>query len=484
MMRPMQILAALCALLMIAAIVPAALAESGSDDSSADDNNGGDEDQTIDSETRIRTTDADGNRIELRERLKERSDGTFEQRTEMRERMKDALDERMAEQRIKIRTRMDVKLDELRDDALERRTEIKERFEEKRDEIETRIETRRARIEDLKEDLKERRLAFLDARSGVRSACKDDDSQACIDAKAELSLDGSNFLGNAATRIVAHLENLKDRLEANQHVDDDAAAEVIAQLDISIEDIKELQTQIDASDEKDLNTTKELAADLRAAWKVAHVRIKLAEGLLRIGRFGEFLDHVNAMEDRFTAARDKLKADGKDVTELDTQLATFRTHIETAADISVDTQTEYVDGIGDVTNESDANARIRIANSGLESARKELAAARENVRAIVRLIRASDELVFADVTAAISADAKASASVEDAATAEVDDSGNDSVSDVDDSAETDDSGNDSPSDLNDSTESDDSGNDSPSDLDDSDEDSIAIDTAVAVGVNT
>jgi len=329
---------------------------------------------------------------------KEQADLLRERAQERREELRD----RVQERRIKVRERVDVRLDALRERAQERRETIRERFQERREEIRERVKDRREHIRDLRENFREHRKAFLEARKDVRELCREDpQSQECLDAKAELLADGQLFLGNAVDQIITHLENLKERLDANQHVDADAAAEMSAQLDASITALTDLQAQLE---DADINATKEIAAELRAEWKIAHVRARLANGLLWIGRFGVFLEHVDTMEGRLTEARDELAADGEDVSEIDVALESFRAHIDAANAQHVDTQARYVDGIGDVTTNEEASARISAAKDGLRVARDELKDAREDVRTIVRLIRTLNSDVLIAASAALSAD--------------------------------------------------------------------------------
>ena len=125
-----------------------------------------------------------------------------------------------------------------------------------------------------------------------------------------------------------------------------------------------------------------------------------------------------------------LAADGEDVSEIDVALESFRAHIDAANAQHVDTQATYVDGIGDVTTNEEASARISAAKDGLRVARDELKDAREDVRTIVRLIRTLNSDVLVAASAAISADAEAILDVEDVVDDEADDEADDAEEEV------------------------------------------------------
>jgi chromosome segregation ATPase len=212
------------------------------------------------------------------------------------------------------------------------------------------------------------------------------------------------------TRII---DTLKSRVEAHPNIDDDTAADVVAELDADKAAILAAQAKIEAlGNSSDVNATKAAAAELRAAWMDARVTIRLTEGLLRTARFEEFLNHLERMETRLKAARDELAGAGKDVTQLDADLATFGAKIDAAATSYAEVKSSYVSAMAEADTEAEANELLKTTKEKIDATHEALKGARADLRAILKDIKSLDGGKLSQIAEAVSADAAASATLE------------------------------------------------------------------------
>lgn len=428
-----QLLAFLLALLMIASITPGAMAESGSGSSGDGDSDDSSDDSDIVINTVIETDDSgnDSPRDKMENARRERADarasnsgkGNARDLPKVGELRRDDSDSRERRQK-EVREEIRVRTKDLLANAKEVRVEFRENAKERRGEIRERIEDHRGRVQELRVEFRERKTEFKDAKENFREHCaKSNQSDDCKEAKMRLADDGKQYMGNAVEQIQRIIDELKIRIEANEHLSDDIATDAIARLDASAEAVAEAKANVDAIGEGDVNATKEAAEELRLAWSEAKISIRLAHGLLTLANSELFLEHLNNIDERATQARDKLDAEGADVADLDALLVAFRAKVAISQETYDAALDAYVDGMAGVTTNDEASALINDAKEQIRLARDQARDAREDLRSIVSAIRRLNASVFAEFSASVRADAAVQAETSVEADASLDDDG-------------------------------------------------------------
>jgi hypothetical protein len=383
-------------------------------------------------ETRIRAA-LDSDDIEVRTETRtenEGDDSALRVRTETRTEYKDGMltvrEERRVEfdglrEQIKLRmqngTNVTVReLVEYRKGVLEqvkeRREDLREDRKEFMEQARERVKEERKELDELRGKYSERRDGFIEAREKLKDDCESPRSDECKTARQELNVEAKGFMGNAAEQMLRIIETLKVRVEANTAIGDETAADVIAQLDTRALAIEQAQAKIDAINGTDINTTKQAADELRTAWSEARVSIRLAEGLLTHAKFQDFLDQLERMETRFTEARDRLAAEGKDVTQLDADIAAFSAKIDVATESYVSARDSYVSAMATAKTEADANALLKSTRDQLKASHEDVKEARDDLREIIKDIRALSPEVFVETAVKLKEDREAEVELE------------------------------------------------------------------------
>jgi hypothetical protein len=422
-----QLFALLLAALLVVSIVPAAFARGGDDvgldvrgdgsiDDSDDDSTDSDDSIEFRSETEVRSDDG---MDRIREEYK---DGLLR----IREEHKDEFERIRAELRLRVNNSNITTADlvEARKAFLasvkERRAELREDRHSALLEIRSQIKADHERIVELRKEYKTEREEFMNARGNLKEECDDTASEDCREARKELNNEARDFMGNAAEQMLRIIESMKTRVESNEHIDAETAAGVVTQLEVRAAAIEAAQAKIDAlGNSTNVTATKEAAAELRTAWQEARVTIRLSEGLIAHARFQEFLDQLTSMETRFEEARDQLEADGKDVTQLDADLAAFSAKIDAATETYESARDSYIEAMATADTEAEANVLLRSTRAQLKDARSDLEDARQDLRAVIKDIRGLDTGLLKETAAKVKTDADAQVSVEAEIEAEV-----------------------------------------------------------------
>jgi hypothetical protein len=271
-----------------------------------------------------------------------------------------------------------------------------------------RVKEHKDRLKELKEEYKERRDDVKEAREKADDACKNRrNATECKKARDRFNENSKMFVGNAADQMLTIIAAMKERVDANPHIDNATALKVTAQLDARAAAIVAAQAKLNTT-----NNTQEAATELREAWQDARVTIRLTEGLLAHARFQEFLDRLDNMETRLREVSVQLKAEGKDTTQLDADINDFSAKLDIGTQTYANARDSYVTAMADVDTEAEANTLVKATHEQLKAAQDDLKEARNELRAVIKDLRELDASKLAAVAAQISADAKASATVE------------------------------------------------------------------------
>ena len=316
------------------------------------------------------------------------------------------LREEMQERAKEVRAEVKDKLNQLRDEIKTRREEIKDEVTK----FKTQINATRAHMKELQDEYKAQRDDWNDAKKNLSDSCKGTNNTVCKEARAKFNDEGKRFIGNAADQMLTQIADLKVRIQTSVYLDNTTVNSVVGQLDALAAKITLDKQAVDAlGNSSDVNATKAAATKLRDDWQSAQVTLRLSRELLTHVQFQRFIDQLTTMSQHFSDARTTLAGQGKNVTQLDLDLASFNTKLNTAATAFANAKTSYVSAMATVKTDADASSLIKSTNDQLKAARDDVQSARDDLRAIIKDIRNQDVSVLNDVAAKIQADTKANA---------------------------------------------------------------------------
>lgn len=197
---------------------------------------------------------------------------------------------------------------EMMQEGKERMKEARENFREARD-----------RYNETKEQFKEARDALKESQEQARKACRiNNSSEDCKQFRDEITAQSKEFLVSSADRILNMLEQIKEKVTAADAIDTERQATIIADLDESIANVEAAKAKAEALDEDSTKEEyKEVAEELREAWKDAKKHSKLGLGRLNETKIDAILSRFALVQVKIASTIDQLAAAGYDTVALE-----------------------------------------------------------------------------------------------------------------------------------------------------------------------
>lgn len=257
------------------------------------------------------------------------------------------------------------------------RAEFRERLEdgrERRERIRTEV---REEVKEFRSEMRADAKAFLDLRVRVRTACKQDDaSTGCTELRAEMHAEAKERLVSSADRMIALLEEAKDRIEASG-LDATVKAELIARIDAHIQAIADAKADAEAlSDTPTRAEIQEISRELREAWKDSRQDLRVGIGRTVNMRMAGILEKSEQLEKRFDRVIAKLQEKGIDTTSIEAQQDAYAALIAEARAAHLSSVQLFAQG--DVTA---AHEQLTIAKAKLKEAHQLLKELVADIRA-------------------------------------------------------------------------------------------------------
>jgi hypothetical protein len=278
-----------------------------------------------------------------------------------------------------------------------------------------RLKDDRDKLKQLHDEEQTQRQALLDAKVSFNATCgKNNATNAtddCKRAREQVKEKSGEFLGNSVEQMLRIIGKTKTRVMTDPHISNATSVTIVAQLDAEADMITADQATISGliNTSNSSNATKAAVQKLRQDWEQARVTIRLSEGLLNHVRFAEFLDKLDIMSHRLHEASAELKSEGKDTTQLDSDLAKFDSQINASATAYAGTRDSYVSAMVNAKTEADANQLIKTTRDQLNAANDDLKQARDDLKQVVNDIRVLNGAKLAEVAKKVNADVKENA---------------------------------------------------------------------------
>lgn len=303
-------------------------------------------------------------------------------------------------------------LDDFRARREQIQTEFKGQMEQLREQVKQSVE----HAKELRDQFKNERENLEKSRENFKNECKNNNttnSSVCKKAKDDLQHGKKLVLDNAGKQVLEALSVMKTRVQTNPNLEASTSSALLNRLTQSETAVTAAQTKITAlTNQSTVNETKAAADELKVAVDDSRVSLKLAHGALVNADFQKFLTHVSTMSEKFKAKSVELKAAGKDTTKLDAAIATFDAKVASVSTTFKQAQDSFVTAMASAKTESDVNAILKAERDQLVAARADAEKAREDLKTIVKELRALDPNAVAAVAKEVSDESKATESTD------------------------------------------------------------------------
>ncbi len=241
----------------------------------------------------------------------------------------------------------------------------------------------RERYQETRETFAEHRKAFLASREQWK-ACKDKQSDECKTAHQDMQKNAKPFLLQSADMVLQALQRVKARLEANEKIDAEKKAELLAKIEARIQAVMDARTKVEAMpDNATPAELKESMRVIRNAWKESRGVLKHGVGEVMVARLGNIIHRSQQLEKKLERISEKLQAKGKDASMLNAILVDFTANLASAEE----SYNKAVEMFKAVKTSRDAEASVREAHELIVKARTSLNEARQLLKEAVAEIR-------------------------------------------------------------------------------------------------
>jgi len=168
---------------------------------------------------------------------------------------------------------------------------------------------------------------FSEAKLKVRE-CKEEETEECMEIKEQIREHAKESLTAIADRILEHLDKLKAKVESNEDLSEEEAAEIIAKIEEQKTSIEEAKNIIETSETKE--EVIEAAKTLKNAWSRIKSRVKLNAARTVNARIGGIIVKSKQLEVKLEKTLERMAENGKDTSRVETLITDFNTKIETA----------------------------------------------------------------------------------------------------------------------------------------------------------
>jgi chromosome segregation ATPase len=257
-----------------------------------------------------------------------------------------------------------------------------------------RVANSREVVKELKasrEDIREVKMNLSEDRQNIRTKITDikrdcdDDQTNCTKVKENfMKTDAKNYLLNVIEKYenaLIHRKEVMQKVLANKTNSTNTAIfeKRIAEIDARLVILAEIKVQAESATTKE--ETKTIAKQLREQFKNIKNSLDNSKVEILSHRFAFSIEQSESLEKRLDRVLEKLKADGYDVSKIETNVTIFKEHIAKAKALTEEAKT-----ILNAAESSDTES-VRNSHELLAEAHKELKLAHQELKSIVAQLK-------------------------------------------------------------------------------------------------
>ena len=271
--------------------------------------------------------------------------------------------------------------DDIRDNSTDDSVDDRDDDDIDTQENETAEHIRERLLEQKREDYKQAKELYDEAKKDWILARTDYLSQK-DGVRLENAIDKlKSFLLRSDQAMVEYLENVKLNVNSNENLPAEKKADITSKIDEDISWLKAKQSEINGA------TTRlellRIGKDIRDKWEDIKPRHKLISGLFLSYRLTGLLNKADVISQRIQAIIDDLKTQGKDTSQLERLLLDFNSKIEDAQQARQNAISTF-QNIDDTTNAED---RAKKGKVYLEQAQRDLRDAHDDLKQILKILK-------------------------------------------------------------------------------------------------
>ncbi len=237
----------------------------------------------------------------------------------------------------------------------------------------------------------EARTNYMEAREKVTeirsevTGCKGDDSEECEKLRGRYKVHAEKMLLNAADRVLAVLDRIKEKVEDSEDLDEDERSDIIADIEEKIAEMVDAREVIESIDEEsDIEEVGEAANTIKKAWKRSvKFSAKAALGKMINARLRGITQRMNVLEDKLDRIVSRMEEEGYDVEDSKKLFEEFSLRLSEAEENYESAKSKYAG----VLTADDKEEVSEEAKELLEESHDALKKAHEILKGLLREIR-------------------------------------------------------------------------------------------------
>ncbi len=238
---------------------------------------------------------------------------------------------------------------------------------------------------------------FEKARDEYKEA-KDEYKNALDEGDKEKALaHAKEVLSKSADAMISHLERLIAKIEENENIEEERAVEMIAKLNVHIDELEAIKAKIDAATTPE--EVRAAAKELKQKWhELRHKARLFAEHVIE-SRIKNIIKRAELMEARLDTLLSKLEENGTEV-DVDAQLDEFSSLVAAAKEHFRQAQDKLMQA-QDSDSEEETKALVDEAKELSKQAHTELKDAHQVLVEILKKIKEAGASIELDVNATV-----------------------------------------------------------------------------------
>ncbi len=224
------------------------------------------------------------------------------------------------------------------------------------------------------------RQAWMNAREKIRKECGgNNESEQCQALKEDMLKNAKDYLLNQAELVIAHLEKIKSKIEADENLDSATAESLMNGITQAISKTEELKSKIEQAETKE--ELKEYALDLKRFWEREKYRAANRALHMLGAKLNVVVEKSQALEDKLDCIVTQLEDEGVDTADFESLIDSYSSAIVEAQDME-DEIKGLIEEARDIRNGTnlteteieqlkELNAEIREKTKGLNAKLKE-----------------------------------------------------------------------------------------------------------------
>jgi len=252
-------------------------------------------------------------------------------------------------------------------------------FENKLKAANNRYNTAKQNFIKAKNAYREKRQNFLEIKEKLK-ACKGVESEECTQLNADALAHAKELSINAANMAIEHLNKIKESIEGNDDLEEEDAANMIANIDNAISELEAAKADVEAAETKE--EVKEAAAVINRIWRRHAVRIKRYAARVVHAKVGEIIVRSEQLERKLDRILTRMEENGIDVNGIDEKVDAFSAKIEEAKDLYKQSREKFIEA-----KEGESEATVQDARRLAKDAHRVLLDAHRIIKDIFKSIK-------------------------------------------------------------------------------------------------